>query len=189
LEQVRHTLEAKRTALIEFHTVLVQMHAFEKVGEFDEGFFSIAEHGDFCMQVTAAGGDIWVEPKSVITYAPPKRLAGSDRHFFLLRWSEAWCAASYRRMSQKYGVPLLSKGVKTGHRWLSTHRRYSMPWLFKAKRALGPVLGSRLERSFAGPLEKLWNRWRYPYSRHSKLPTLSVTASVPPAESYQSDAA
>ena len=174
LEEVEQTLQAKPTELIEFHTVLVQMEAFDKIGPLDEGFFSHAEHGDFCLQVAEAGGEIWVESKSLITYAPPKRLVDADRDFFLLRWSEVWCAASYRRMSEKYGVPLSSKSVKRGHRWLAAHRRYSMPWLFRVKRALGSVMGSRFEKSVVAPLEKIWNRLQYPSSRYGNLPDANV---------------
>jgi GT2 family glycosyltransferase len=179
LNELTAPLTAKQTQLIEFHTVLVQMKAFEKTGRFDEGFFSHAEHGDFCLQVTKSGGDIWVEPRSVITYAPPKRLLGEDRKYFLLRWSEAWCGASYARMSEKYGVPLKSRGVKRGHRWLARHRRFSLPWLFRVKRSLGAKLGSRFEKSIAAPLETLWNKHRHPKSIHSKLPILDVSEAHP----------
>lgn len=175
LSEVTAPLVAKPTQLIEFHTVLVQMKAFEKVGQFDEGFFSHAEHGDFCLQVAKAGGEIWVEPRSVITYAPPKRLVGEDRKYFLLRWSEAWCAASYQRMSEKYAVPLKSRGVKRGHRWLARHRRFSMPWLFKCKRAMGATLGSRVEKSVAAPIEMLWNKYKYPRSQYSRVPVLDIS--------------
>ncbi len=175
LNAVTTPLVAKPTQLIEFHTVLVQMKAFEKVGRFDEGFFSHAEHGDFSLQVAKAGGKIWVEPRSVITYAPPKCLVGEDRKYFLLRWSEAWCAASYQRMSEKYGVPLKSRGVKRGHRWLARHRRFSMPWLFRFKRSLGATLGSRFEKSVAAPLEVLWNKCKYPKSQYSQVPVLKIS--------------
>ena len=175
LSAVTTPLVAKCTQLIEFHTVLVQMKAFEKVGRFDEGFFSHAEHGDFSLQVAKAGGEIWVEPRSVITYAPPKRLVGEDRKYFLLRWSEAWCAASYQRMSEKYGVPLKSRGVKRGHRWLARHRRFSMPWLFRFKRSLGATLGSRFEKSIAAPIEVLWNKYKYPKSQYSQVPVPNVS--------------
>ncbi len=175
LNAVTTPLVAKPTQLIEFHTVLVQMKAFEKVGRFDEGFFSHAEHGDFSLQVAKAGGEIWVEPRSVITYAPPKCLVGEDRKYFLLRWSEAWCAASYQRMSEKYGVPLKSRGVKRGHRWLASHRRFSMPWLYKFKRVLGATLGSRFEKSVAAPIEILWNKYKYPKSQYSHVSELNLS--------------
>ena len=67
LSAVTTPLVAKPTQLIEFHTVLVQMKVFQKVGRFDEGFLCHAEHGDFSLQVAKAGGEIWVEPRSVIT--------------------------------------------------------------------------------------------------------------------------
>jgi len=168
------SLVAQPTQLIEFHTVLVQMSAFKKTGRFDEGFFSHAEHGDYSLQVRKAGGEIWVEPRSVITYAPPKILRGADRQYFLLRWSEAWCHASYQRLAQKYGIPLRSKGVKRGHRWLARHRRFSLPWIYKVQRALGAVLGSRFEKSLAGPIEKLWNLYQYPKSKYGKLPAVKI---------------
>ena len=170
-------LRSQRTDLIEFHTVLVQMKVFEKLGPLDEGFLSNSEHGDLCLSVRGAGGQIWLEPDSQITYAPPKSLSGADREFFLLRWSEAWSIASRRHMCEKYAINLKSRGMKHAARWQSQHRRYSMPWVYRWKRRLGRVLGSRFEKSLVVPLEKLWNRCQYPHAKYGHLqnPTTTIT--------------
>lgn len=175
MRDVEIEFQAQPTELIEFHTVLIRMEAFERIGCLDEGFQATAEHVDLCLAVRQAGGGIWIEPAAQITYAPPKSLRGADRKFFLLRWSEARGHATLRHMIDKYHLHPRSRGVRLAARWLAGHRRYSLAWLPRWKRVLGATLGSRIEKSVVTPLEKIWNRWRYPPSRYGQLPTTQVS--------------
>ena len=179
LSDVQTEFHAQPTDLIEFHTVLIRMGVFQQIGRLDEGFQSTSEHVDLCLEVRQAGGEIWIEPASQITYAPPKSLSDSDREFFLLRWSEARGIATLRHMVDKYQLHPRSRGVRLSARWLAGHRRYSMDWLPRWKRRLGVKLGSRLEKSVVTPLEKLWNRWHYPLSRYGSLSTPRVSVFSP----------
>ena len=83
VEDIEVAFRAEPTDLVEFHSVLIRMKTFDVLGPLDEGFLSNSEHGDLCLSVRNAGGSIWLEPASQITYAPPKSLSGADREFFL----------------------------------------------------------------------------------------------------------
>jgi len=61
------------TELIEFHTLLVRMDAFDRIGLLDEKLLCHAEHGDLSMTLREAGYSIWLEPQARVTYAPPFR--------------------------------------------------------------------------------------------------------------------
>ena len=185
LSDVQTGFHAQPTELIEFHTVLIRMEAFQLIGRLDEGFQATSEHVDLCLSVRQAGGEIWLEPTAQITYAPPKTLQGADREFFLLRWSEARGRATLRHMIDKYHLHPHSRGVRNSRRWVAGHRRYSMPWLFRWKRRLGATLGSRFENSLVAPLEKIWNRRQYPAAQYGQLstPRVTVVAPVSPKQS------
>ena len=47
---------------------MVRTEMFRTIGPFDEAMLSVRENLDFCMTVTNAGGSIYLEPASVITY-------------------------------------------------------------------------------------------------------------------------
>ena len=96
--------ERRRTGCAEFHAMLVRTADLERLGGFDEGLLSTRENLDFCMAVSAAGGSIWLEPRSRITYLPPDPLRLSDVRYFALRWSDAWERASFEHLRQKWGL-------------------------------------------------------------------------------------
>jgi glycosyltransferase involved in cell wall biosynthesis len=94
----------RRTGCAEFHAVLVRTEDLIRLGGFDERLLSTRENLDFCMCVSAAGGSIWVEPRSRITYLPPDPLRLSDIPYFSLRWSDAWERASFDHLREKWSV-------------------------------------------------------------------------------------
>jgi GT2 family glycosyltransferase len=89
---------------VEFHCMLVRRSAFEAIGPLDENLRSTREHLDLCLQVAAAGGEIWSELTSLVTYDHPPPVTLTDLPFFMLRWSEAWNVASLRHFAKKYGL-------------------------------------------------------------------------------------
>jgi len=73
------------TGAAEFHCVLVRTDALRRVGGLDENLLSTRENIDFCLALREAGEQIFVEPRSRITYLPPEPLELSDVPFFALR--------------------------------------------------------------------------------------------------------
>jgi GT2 family glycosyltransferase len=96
--------ERRPTGCAEFHCMLVRTADFERVGGLDEGMLSTRENLDFCMAIAAAGGTVYLEPRSRITYLPPAPLRVSDLPFFALRWSDAWDLASFQHLRDKWGL-------------------------------------------------------------------------------------
>jgi GT2 family glycosyltransferase len=96
--------QRQRTECAEFHCMLVRTAELARVGGLDEGLLSTRENLDFCMAVAAAGGSIWLEPRSRITYLAPAPLRLADVPYFALRWSDAWDRASFERLREKWGL-------------------------------------------------------------------------------------
>lgn len=97
----------QQTGMSEFHCVLVRRATFENVGGLDEGMLSTKEHIDFCMTVREAGGTVWFEPSSVITYVFPCRarpMTTEDWPFFMLRWSTTYGERSLRHFIAKWNL-------------------------------------------------------------------------------------
>ncbi len=101
---VRDGLKRGETGLAEFHCMLVQTSIFEKIGQLDEGMLNTKEHVDFCMTVVEAGGTVYLEPDSLITYVPGPPLEMSDMAFYMLRWSDAWELASLQNLQAKWDL-------------------------------------------------------------------------------------
>ena len=102
--KVKTKLQRTPAELVEFHCMLVSMDVFRKLGLLDEGFLNTKEHVDLCMGVTKAGGGIYFEPTSIITYVPGISWNWQDLHFYMLRWSDAWETASLSRLRDKWNL-------------------------------------------------------------------------------------
>ena len=106
---VKEELHRKKCEFAEFHCMLVRTQIFEKIGLLDEGFLSTREHIDFCMTVNNAGGSIYCEPTSVVTYVTGLKWEIPELSFFLLRWSNAWEVASLSHFAEKWDLPTKDK--------------------------------------------------------------------------------
>lgn len=92
----------ERTGCAEFHCMMVRTQDFRQVGGLDERMLSTRENLDLCMAITEAGGTIYMEPRSRITYLSPTCMALADVPFFALRWSDAWDLASFHHFRRKW---------------------------------------------------------------------------------------
>ncbi|AFZ29183.1 glycosyl transferase family 2 [Gloeocapsa sp. PCC 7428] len=101
---VRPQLQRQQTGLAEFHCMMVRTAIFEKVGMLDEALLNTKEHVDFCMTVMEAGGNVYLEPDSLVTYVPGPPLELTDMPFYMLRWSDAWELASLHRLRDKWNL-------------------------------------------------------------------------------------
>jgi GT2 family glycosyltransferase len=150
-------LKREPTGAAEFHCMLVRTAIFEKVGLFDEKMLSTRENLDFCMMVKEAGGTIYFEPRSVITYLPPERLQWSEAPFFALRWSDAWDLSSFHHFRDKWNL-VEDQYFKKQYRVLGWRRREILIRLT----LLRWIPSWRVQNSLARilfPIEKLLNRF------------------------------
>ncbi|MFJ1578105.1 glycosyltransferase family 2 protein [Streptomyces sp. NPDC088182] len=115
-------LRRQRCDIIEFHCALVRRSVLDRVGGMDEGLLTTREHLDFSQRVLDAGGTVWFEPSSVITYRMPPPFALTDLPYFMLRWSDAWTADTLKHFAHKYGIePAYVERVtknRKGRQWL-----------------------------------------------------------------------
>jgi GT2 family glycosyltransferase len=101
---IRPQLQRQQTGLAEFHCMMVCTAIFEKTGMLDEALLNTKEHVDFCMTVMEAGGNVYLEPESLVTYVPGPPLELTDMPFYMLRWSDAWELASLHRLRDKWNL-------------------------------------------------------------------------------------
>jgi GT2 family glycosyltransferase len=104
LPEVRAQLRREPTEVAEFHCLMARTGIFEKIGPFDEGMLSVRENLDFCLLVAQAGGTVYFEPASVITYLGGAPLEWSDMPFYMVRWSDEWTLASLHRFRDKWDL-------------------------------------------------------------------------------------
>ena len=167
-------LHRQETELIEFHTVLVSMAAFEQLGPLDECLLNHSEHADFSLSIRKAGGTVYLEPASRITYVPPRRLSDEDRPFFELRWSEAWSRSSMDHFIEKWKLAPRHKSLRVGRWWLRHHRRYGSRVLAKVRKVFGPRFTHYAQQIGFAQVEALWNRRKFPPSRFGRVGTPEV---------------
>jgi GT2 family glycosyltransferase len=139
---VRAQLSRSQTQCCEFHCVLVRRSIFDRIGPLDEGMLATKEHIDFCMSVIQAGGTVWLEPASLVTYFFPTRqraIVMRDWPFFLVRWSPEWQHRSMLHFQKKWG--LASEGYLQDRRALYGWRHYE--GIIKPVMRKVPVIGKR----------------------------------------------
>lgn len=120
-------LERTRCDLVKFYGVLVRRDALDRVGPFDEGVRSFFEPADFALAIQAAGGEVYLEPRAVVTHTLPPPLPAADLPFFLLRWSNEWLHSTLRHFARKHGLSPDDPGLRHHWHWRSYHRRRALP--------------------------------------------------------------
>ena len=118
------------TENVDFHCVLVRRQVFEAHGQLDEELASLRDHCDLCLAVRRDGGSVYVEPRAQVTYTRLRRFRRADRWFWLVRWSDAWNAASLQRFEAKWHVSKDDPSSQDNVVWGRSHRLYCYrPWI------------------------------------------------------------
>lgn len=121
--EIQNELYRKQCEFAEFHCMIVRTEIFQTIGLLDEQLLSTREHIDFCMSVTGAGGTIFCEPASVVTYVPGLKFEWTELSYFFLRWSDAWEIASLEHFCQKWDLSNKDKYFKKRYKRMG-HRRH-----------------------------------------------------------------
>ena len=147
MSAVRADLHRGPTELIEFHCMLARKDVVDRLGPLDENVLSSPEHIDFCLIVRQAGGGVYFEPASVVTYVPPPPLTVADLHYYLLRWSDAWNRSSLSYFGLKWHLAKDDAFLATHYRWLTGHRHLALlRWRRLLRRVVGYRIGCWTER-------------------------------------------
>lgn len=104
LDDVHEAIVREPVDFVEFHCMLVNSEFLRSLGGLDEQLLSTREHLDLCLEVADAGGEVYIEPESRVTYLTPPPVDLGDIPFFLRRWSEAWNQASLQHFCTKHGI-------------------------------------------------------------------------------------
>jgi len=155
-------LVRRKTGLIEFHTVLMSMEAYRRLGPLDPRLYCHSEHADLSMAVTRSGGTIYVEPVSVVTYMIPDRLGPMDRDYFSRRWCSAWNEATNDRLAEKYEIEPDEQGLVDVEKYVEGHRQKALVRYPRVRRVFGKAAHEKFVHRVGRPLEKRRNMRRYP---------------------------
>ncbi|MEM9486928.1 MAG: glycosyltransferase [Cyanobacteria bacterium P01_F01_bin.116] len=135
----QHEFKRQPTEMIEYHCALVRTESFEKIGYPDEKLLTIAEHLDICMATRNAGGEVYFEPSSIVSYVTPPPFKGYDKRFYLNRWSDENNLKSLVHFQKKWDLaeddPYLVNRVKWGmkHRLIACQLPFSRLLKYKSK--------------------------------------------------------
>lgn len=162
-------LQRQPTGLAEFHCMLVRTAILDKIGgQLDPAMMNTKEHVDFCVAIAEAGGAIYLEPTSLVTYINGMPLELSEIPFYMVRWSDEWGRTSLNRLRDKWNLTEDDYNKNWDRSWseyLTGRRRVFIirPWLNKYY-----VFGkgkTRLENMLVR-IEKMLNR--YLTNRHTR---------------------
>lgn len=153
--EMRDRLQRGPTSLAEFHCMFVRTDVFARTGPLDEAMLNSKEHIDLCMTVAELGGTIYFEPSSIVTYVPGPPLAWSDLAYYMLRWSDEWERASFRRLIEKWNLTE-DRYFQSHYRNLGWRRRMSLTKPLSRALAFGRA-GTPLE-GVLGAIDKVLNR-------------------------------
>jgi GT2 family glycosyltransferase len=168
LPKVRDQLRQQQTGLAEFHCMMVRREILDKVGPLDEGVFNTKEHVDLCIMVGQAGGVVYLEPKSVVTYVYGWLKPG-DIPYYMLRWSDAWELASLHRLRDKWN---LTEDDYFAKRYKALGWRRQMAITGPLSRCLAGGYRSQRLNEMVMRLEKMLNQQltnRYARSQETRL--------------------
>jgi len=143
LSEHRDELRREPVDMVEFHTMLVRRDVFDRVGLLDERLMSANEHIDICLLVTRAGGKVYFEPDSKVTYTPGRPKSHSDSAFHLLRWSPQWNNRSLDRFAEKWEIERFGSMLRSQYSWLTKHRKKVYRWLPGLDPVIRPVVTRR----------------------------------------------
>ena len=104
LASVGSKIHREQCTLAEYHCVLVRRSDLERVGGPDPTILSTRDHVDLSLAITQAGGTVWLEPESVVTFMGTTPLEPRDLHFYALRWSDEWQRRSLERFREKWDL-------------------------------------------------------------------------------------
>jgi len=176
VQEMRPSLRREPVEMIEFHSVLVRMDALARIGPLDEELLAATEHSDLCLLARRAGGEVYFEPDSIITYIPPTSFEPADRSYFQLRWSHAWVDASLERFREKWDLGADDPGLAGARTWMIRHRQKTLEPCRRVLKLFGHRAARWVEDGVVGPLEQAANHIRFPRHRYGSKPRSRAAA-------------
>jgi glycosyltransferase involved in cell wall biosynthesis len=130
LRDVAHTLERIPVDSVEFHCILVRRSLLNAV-VLDEVFDSLASHTDLCLQATALGEKIFLEPRSKIIFLNPRQIKQfdwDDLPFYRFKWSEKSVRDVFHRTIRKWSLAGDDPSFWSIWKWVIQNRQLPAKW-------------------------------------------------------------
>lgn len=124
------SLVVERTDLLEFHCVMFDRDELVRLGGFDEWIESQGGHLDLCLRIAEAEGQVWIDPRSQVTFRIPTSLPWGDIGFYFGRWSPTINERSRVRFASKWG---LTDEATNSTTWNFDARSRSYAWHSSAR--------------------------------------------------------
>lgn len=102
-------LKREETDYGELHCQLVEVKAALELNAYDENIQEVGEC-DSGLTWKKADRRMWFEPKSIVNYEPPGRIAAEDIRFFVWRWDMRAILKGYRYFFQKWNMDVTEHG-------------------------------------------------------------------------------
>ncbi len=150
--------QRQETGLAEFHCMLVRRSIFDRIGLLDEGLLNTKEHVDLCILVAEAGGKIYLEPDSLVTYVPGPPLEWSDVGYYMLRWSDGWEMASLKRLREKWNLTE-DQYFKNKYKRLGWRRKMTIIDPITQKLGFGNRFLSKVAGKVLGKADRMLNNY------------------------------
>jgi GT2 family glycosyltransferase len=181
IADTRPQLQRQQTGLAEFHCMMVRHEIFQKIGLLDEALLNTKEHVDLCISVAEAGGTIYLEPESLMTYVTDKPLELTDISYYMLRWSDAWELASLKRLCEKWHLTE-DDYFKNKYKRLGWRRQMAIINPFVRKLPIGKF-GWRVAGKVLLTIDKIVNRYLTTRYADKHLSNLQYQNLIPSANS------
>jgi GT2 family glycosyltransferase len=166
LASISGALSRHEVQMVELHAALLRVDVLDRLGPLDERLLSAADDIDLCLSVRGHGGDVYLEPASVVTYVPPPPFEPFDLEYFQLRFSDAWNEATIARFREKWDLAEDDPVMRALAESLADHRRLTLEPYRRVLRLFGRTPARWVERVLLAPLEHAANRRKFPRTRH-----------------------
>ena len=180
----KSNLKRQITDYGELHCQLVEVETTLKLGVFDEKLQEVGEC-DSGLTWAKAGCSMWFEPRSVVSYYIPQRVAAEDIKFFTWRWDMRLILEGCRHFEKKWGIDILEHGSFREFLLRLNNRVGFFPRIFPCKFVLEADYFFKntwktLMKLFFAPVS-LWKRfraWRLGYYEWLVANTLTSTTPI-----------
>ena len=121
--------------LVDSHALLVRSDVLTREAWFDEEI-RLEEHIDISLAIRDAGGTLWLEPQSIVTYLTT-RLQPSDFPYYVASLSDAPSAVGLAHLAEKWRISRDDPWLAEKANWGSNHRlRGYLPYRSRFMRLL-----------------------------------------------------
>lgn len=163
VEQARKIVSSGPVELLEFHGMLASKECLDHHGPLDEKLLTVMEHIDLCLATRDAGGKVWLDMDTTITYVMPPPFTSYDLGYFITRWSHDWNVSTLKHFAEKWCLDPDDPYITHEIRWADLHREIALKHLawplgrlagrlkYRTAQNIGTSMVSELERLYSKP--------------------------------------